>query len=583
MSELAKMENPNILYSSPKSKSVPSLLLSSSNLNKKDISKTINSTKNTNNPFERLRLIEETISNRNSELKKIKYKLAEIKLREKLIEKGKYALSEESLPLMKKQEIMEDNKIKSKLTIQNSFLNNKLKLLTEKVNKIEAELLYGSRKGFLSSLKDKLKEILNKKEVLISKINENNDEIQKINEKDIKNKYKFNKKIFLENLDNGIGSITPISRNKNFKLNNFKKYFLSEGDIINNSNKEYHKKLYEEEKNKRIIEQKFKEQKYKEMREEEIKTVQNRKKSHFNFHKEIMRRNWINNLSNKKNYLSWEFKEKERIKQEENLILLSNQKKSLIYQPISSEELNEFSNKVKKEEIKTKNNLKIKKKMLEELWKERKDKLPKQKSTFLLYNIQNEKKIKEDLILKKEIIKGNMFERLNFSSEVAKRFRPKLIDEKMKKERIKKIMELDGINKQQDIKELNNRLKLKLNKVVNTQPKNFRKNNIFETSKSVFEQQIIKLQKYKNLEISAVEQNNKKNNNNGKNINLYQPENIKYKSINKSIEYSDIYQNKERKRNINNNFLNQYYKEKSFNKYVKEIQAKIKLLNQLVE
>ena len=583
MSELAKMENPNILYSSPKSKSVPSLLLSSSNKNKKDISKTINSTINTNNPFERLRLIEETISNRNSELKKIKYKLAEIKLREKLIEKGKYALSEESLPLMKKQEIMEDNKIKSKLTIQNSFLNNKLKLLTEKVNKIEAELLYGSRKGFLSSLKDKLKEILNKKEVLISKINENNDEIQKINEKDIKNKYKFNKKIFLENLDNGIGSITPISRNKNFKLNHFKKYFLSEGDIINNSNKEYHKKLYEEEKNKRIIEQKFKEQKYKEMREEEIKTVQNRKKSHFNFHKEIMSRNWINNLSNKKNYLSWEFKEKERIKQEENLILLSNQKKSLIYQPISSEELNEFSNKVKKEEIKTKNNLKIKKKMLEELWKERKDKLPKQKSTFLLYNIQNEKKIKEDLILKKEIIKGNMFERLNFSSEVAKRFRPKLIDEKMKKERIKKIMELDGINKQQDIKELNNRLKLKLNKVVNTQPKNFRKNNIFETSKSVFEQQIMKLQKYKNLEISAEEQNNKKNNNNGKNINLYQPENIKYKSINKSIEYSDIYQNKERKRNINNNFLNQYYKEKSFNKYVKEIQAKIKLLNQLVE
>ena len=564
MSELAKMENPNILYSSPKSKSVPSLLLSSSNQNKKDISKTINSTINTNNPFERLRLIEETISNRNSELKKIKYKLAEIKLREKLIEKGKYALSEESLPLMKKQEIMEDNKIKSKLTIQNSFLNNKLKLLTEKVNKIEAELLYGSRKGFLSSLKDKLKEILNKKEVLISKINENYDEIQKINEKDIKNKYKFNKKIFLENLDNGIGSITPISRNKNFKLNNFKKYFLSEGDIINNSNKEYHKKLYEEEKNKRIIEQKFKEQKYKEMREEEIKTVQNRKKSHFNFHKEIMSRNWINNLSNKKNYLSWEFKEKERIKQEENLILLSNQKKSLIYQPISSEELNEFSNKVKKEEIKTKINLKIKKKMLEELWKERKDKLPKQKSTFLLYNIQNEKKIKEDLILKKEIIKGNMFERLNFSSEVAKRFRPKLIDEKMKKE-------------------LNNRLKLKLNKVVNTQPKNFRKNNIFETSKSVFEQQIIKLQKYKNLEISAEEQNNKKNNNNGKNINLYQPENIKYKSINKSIEYSDIYQNKERKRNINNNFLNQYYKEKSFNKYVKEIQAKIKLLNQLVE
>ena len=279
-----------------------------------------------------------------------------------------------------------------------------------------------------------------------------------------------------------------------------------------------------------------------------------------------MSRNWINNYSNNKKYLSWDMKEKERIKSEENLILLSNQKKNLLYQPISSEELNEFSNKIKKEEIKQKNNSINKKKMLEDLWKERKEMLPKHKSKFLMLNIQTDQKEKDDLILKKEKIKGNMFERLNFSSEIAKKFKPKLIDEKIKKERIKKIKELDGIDKQKEIKELNNRLKLKLIKIVNTQPKNFRKNNIFETTKTVFEQQTLKLQTYKNLEISDILSNDKKN------INSENTYNNKRK-INTNL---NIIIN-------NNNFWEQYNREKSFKRYVKEIKNKLRLLNQLVE
>ena len=180
-------------------------------------------------------------------------------------------------------------------------------------------------------------------------------------------------------------------------------------------------------------------------------------------------------------------------------------------------------------------------------------------------NILNDKKQKEDLLLKKEKIKGNMFERMNFSSEVRKIFRPKLIDEKIKKERIKKIMELDGKNKQREIRELNNKLKMKLIKIVNTQPKNFSKKNIFETSKSVFEQQTLKLRNFKNLELSNIN-NDKKN--------ILTPNNIKSKSINKS---------KENSRNINNNFLNQINREKSFKQYVKQIQTKLRLLNQLIE
>ena len=558
MSSQDKMEkqNQNKLSKSSKSKSVPSLLLLSQN--EKEISK--NSIGSPPNPYDRLKSIEEVINSKYDELIKIKNKLAKIKIKEKLIEKEKFESIEESLPLIKKQEIIEDNKIKNKLNIQNISLNNKLKFLTEKVNKIESELINGSRPGFIESMKSKLKEVLNKKEMIILKIKENNNEIQKINEKDNKKKFKFNKKIFLDNLDysDNNNDNNKNNENKNNKINNIKKYYLSEND------KNYLKNILEEEKDKKIKDEKIKEQKYKEMRKNEIQTVQKRKNLHVNFEKEMLSKKWINNLTSKKNYISWEEKEKQRKKNEEELISLSNYQRSLICKPFSSGELQEFSKKVKKEEIKNKNNSIRKKKMFEILWKERKDMLPKHKSKFLIFNIQNDKKIKEDLILKKEKIKGNMNERLHFSSEVCKKFRPKLIDEKIRKERIKKILELDGINKQKEIKELNNRLKLKLIRIVNTQPKNFKKNNIFEKSKSVLEQQILKLQNYKNLELSIINSNNDTKN-------IFTPKNIKAKSINKSIN------------NPRNYFFEELHREKSYQQFLKDIQSKIRILNQFIE
>ena len=128
---------------------------------------------------------------------------------------------------------------------------------------------------------------------------------------------------------------------------------------------------------------------------------------------------------------------------------------------------------------------------------------------------------------------------MNFSSEINKKFRPKLIDEKIKNERIKKIIELEGINKKREIQELNNKLKNKLFQIVNTQPKNFRKNNVFKMSKSVAEQQIIKLQYFKNGELTEI----------------------------KPIEKNN---------NINRN-------KKSYNQIVKDIKSKLVLLNQLIE
>ena len=541
MSALNKMENPHLISLSMKSKSVPSLLLSSES-NKKN--------EDSLNVHKKLKIIDDEINNKTSELLKIQNKLTQIKKKQFLIEKEKYELNEHSLPYSKKQEILENNKIIRKLNLQNISINKKINKISEKADKIEYELLYGEKSELHSYIKEKLKEYLNQKDVLKLKIDENNYEIQKINEKGNKNKIKFNKKLFLDNLDD-----------REHKLINLKKYYLSDSNIkinlnLNNADKNYHKSLYEEEKNKKIKDQKIREEKYKEMREKEIKTVQNRKNVHFNLDKEIKSRNWINNLSNKKNYFSWDIKEKQRIQDEEKLIQLSNQKRNLLYQPLSSEELTNFSNKVKHEKIKTQINLKIKKKLLEELWKERKNLLPKYQSKFMKTNIQNDKNAKIDMLLKKEKIKGHVFEKLNFSSEVCKKFRPKLIDEKIKKERIKKIMELEGINKKREIQELDNKLKHKLIQIVNSQPKNFRKKNIFKMSKSVAEQQILKLQYFKNVELTEIK--------------------LKENENNKDI----IYSNNDKKNNSNNN-NNQ--KKKTYDQLVKDIQTKIKILNELLE
>ena len=180
------------------------------------------------------------------------------------VENEEYKSNETILTYTKKQEIKEDNKIKGKLNIQNISLNNKLKQITEKAERIEAELLYGEKPGLSSYIKEKLREALAEKDWIILRINENNNEIKKINEKDIKNKYKYNKKIFLDNLDN-----------KKYKINLIKKHYLSENENINEN---FNKCIYEEETNKRLNEIKMKEQKYKEMREKELQIIQKRKR-----------------------------------------------------------------------------------------------------------------------------------------------------------------------------------------------------------------------------------------------------------------------------------------------------------------
>ena len=183
----------------------------------------------------------------------------------------------------------------------------------------------------------------------------------------------------------------------------------------------------------------------------------------------IKTNNWIESFSNNKNYLSWDEKEKERLKKEELLITLENNRRKIKFSTISSEEINKFSNYIKNNQLKVKNELKNKKLKLEELWKERKALIPEFKSKFEILNLKIENDAKEELLLKKEEIKENILIRNNYAIKVSKKFQPKLINEKLKKEILDKITELKGLYKQNEIKDLTHRLKLKSIKLVKSQ------------------------------------------------------------------------------------------------------------------
>ena len=181
-----------------------------------------------------------------------------------------------------------------------------------------------------------------------------------------------------------------------------------------------------------------------------------------------------------------------------------------------------------------------------------------------------------------------------------------MINDKLKKERIERINELKGINRKNEIKTLTNKLKLKSIKLVQTQPKNFKLNNIFKVENTVAQQQVMKLQKKYNDNINNIDLNKNdddKNdnlvneikvwkkilNNNGdifkieENKNDFKEENKKYKirknksnnKVNKSSGSSDI----------NNNIINifQTKEDKQKKNYINNIKAKLNILNKIIE
>ena len=249
--------------------------------------------------------------------------------------------------------------------------------------------------------------------------------------------------------------------------------------------------LEEEEKRFRQEQRKKNEYKIKLFRERELEREKERKK--------II--NKINNISlsqankysPKKNYITSAEKEELRKLKEESLLQIEKEKRKQKFLPISSEELNNFSNEVRKNEKILQTELAKKKKQMEELWKERKNLLPKYHSKFMDLNIELDKEAKEENILKKERLRTKELERANFGKEIIKNFQPKILNDKLKLEREQRIKELKGLNRFNNIKELGNKIKQKTSKIVQSQPKNFNKKNVFVIEETTAEKQAKKL------------------------------------------------------------------------------------------
>ena len=216
------------------------------------------------------------------------------------------------------------------------------------------------------------------------------------------------------------------------------------------------------------------------------------------------RKNLINQINNisvspkykflpKKDYITAEEREEIRKMKEESLLKLEKEKRKAKYLPISSEELDNFSRQVRKNEKILHSELDKKSKQMEELWKERKNLLPKYHSKFMDLNINLDNEAKDARILEYEKIRNKELEKMNYGKEVIKNFQPKKRSDKLKTELEQRIKELKGVNRFDNIKQLGNKLKQKSVKIVQSQPKNFKSKNLFVYEDTVAEQQAKKL------------------------------------------------------------------------------------------
>ena len=490
------------------------------------------------NPLEELKLIKEKIRKENEKIDEIDLKLDRIKNNRKIIKR------------------------QHNLNFNDELLNG---FTTKKQNNI-------------SSLK--LKPILTEKNEYTNK--SLNDNLQTNNYDNIQQKMKELKSMDMANIK--IEQKLNLQIKKDNKIIEFHNDRKKEMDKLIEMEKEEKKKLFEN--------------KIKLFHDKELEREKNRKKIIDQMSNvPSIQRNKYN--SKKYYYLSAIEKEEIRKQKEEMLLKLEKEKRKQKYLPISSEELNNFSKEVSKNKKILETELDLKKKKMEEIWKERKNLIPKYHSKFMDLNIEYDKEAKEELLLKQEKLKKLELERINYGKEIVKNYLPKKLNEKLKNEREQRINELNGKNRLNNIKELGNKLKEKSKKIILSQPKKFLKKNVFVAEPSIKEQQTKKLSG-KAIDY-LLEQRIK--NNKIDNLQLIQSKSaIKMKEWNKMLDDkgSNIVNNLEKIKleatlmNNKANDINQLLKiesndapkqnelkKEATNYYINSIQAKLQVLNKI--
>lgn len=426
-----------------------------------------------------------------------------------------------------KEKINLENESKEKIpTLQNRYIDNDLESILKKDPLEELKLI----KQKIKEENSKIKQINSQLEKINFNNNTNNNKPLKKRSIDYKDDYdtyinntrKQNNNLFTPNI--AVSSSQQIGKNNSLtvdpslnliykKMENLRKIKFEkindkniEIDDPNNIPENIYNPNVKTNINKidsriQALEEEIKKDKEEKQKKYEIKVKLFREKE---LEREKKRKKIINQINNisvspknkylpKKDYITSEEREQMRKMKEESLFQIEKEKRKFKYLPISSEELNNFSKEVQKNEKILKSELSKKKKQMEDLWKERKSLLPKYHSKFMDINIDMDNEAKEELILKQEKLKNKEIERSNFGKEVLKNKQPKILNDKLKTEREQRIKELKGLNRLDNIKELDNKLKQKSVKLVQSQPKNFRKDKIFVLEESVKEKQAKKL------------------------------------------------------------------------------------------
>ena len=398
---------------------------------------------------------------------------------------------------IKMQKIKELSQRKRNIEMQINQIDENIRLIDEEKTTnfagIEGRSLdYSSNIVDENIKKDQIKESKQNKELLLSKLTGINEQVQKLmeNEEEFLNMKKLNIKEFLENFEKNKEKAEEIAK----KYEEEKK--VREQKILNSIIKSSDRKqreyeqmaLEEEERKKRELEKtRLKELERIRGRTKENLDKLNNIKQHINDKPANVNEYLFKALENKYNE-----KTQQEIKDE-----IQKHKEKMKENNVSLEEILDFEKRQKEFELERLAEIEEEKKKLKEQWKITKNTLPKFESSVMQIIKEEEKKNKEKKELEEFKKKLKQQEIKNYGEVVNKLFLPK-INMSMKKEREKRIKNLDTKNNLQHITKKKSKGRILLKKPNPNKPSKY----TWKLKLELDEQEKLNKNKNKNLNIN---------------------------------------------------------------------------------
>ena len=361
-------------------------------------------------------------------------------------------------------------------------LNQRKKNIEKQINKIDENMkIIKDEKIFNQPIKlnvpvsiidqniknDQIKENKHIKELLLSKLNGINEQVNKLmeNEEELNHNKKLNIKEFLDNFEKDKLKAEEQAR----KYSEEKK--IREQKILNNIMKENEKREKEYD-NYQNEEKEKKKKELEKIRMKELERIRERKRE--NKEKlDHIREHANDKAENENKYLFkvLENQYKKKVEQEIKKEILKKREK-IREGTVTREEILEFDKKQKEIELKRIVEMEEEKKKLKEQWKQTKDILPKFESSMMQKLKEEENQKKELAELEENKKKSKIKEIKNYSQTVQKLFLPK-INENVRKEREDRIKNLNAKNNIKKIQRKKNNGRILLVKPDPNKPKRY--------------------------------------------------------------------------------------------------------------